>query len=119
MRRMPRCRLSGHRPRAPYSHALDRAWPPRPVPPSRSNPRATACPFSLTWRSVTFPVGTTVPGTSELAAPTGSIALAWIEVALFLLLIGAWLTAATCTVHGSLLGRLFLPPHRLISGPAG
>jgi C4-dicarboxylate transporter/malic acid transport protein len=66
-------------------------------------------PFSLTWWSFTFPVGTTVTGTSELAAHTGSIALAWIAVALFLLLIGAWLTAAANTLRGSLTGRLFLP----------
>jgi tellurite resistance protein TehA-like permease len=66
-------------------------------------------PFSLTWWSFTFPVGTTVTGTSELAAHTGSIALAWIAVALFLLLIGAWLTAAANTLRGSLGGRLFLP----------
>jgi C4-dicarboxylate transporter/malic acid transport protein len=66
-------------------------------------------PFSLTWWSFTFPVGTTVTGTSELAAHTGSIALAWIAVALFLLLIGAWLTAAANTLRGSLAGRLFLP----------
>jgi C4-dicarboxylate transporter/malic acid transport protein len=66
-------------------------------------------PFSLTWWSFTFPVGTTVTGTSELAAHTGSSALAWIAVALFLLLIGAWLTATANTLRGSLSGRLFLP----------
>jgi C4-dicarboxylate transporter/malic acid transport protein len=66
-------------------------------------------PFSLTWWSFTFPIGTTVTGTSELAAHTGSIALAWIAIALFLLLIGAWLTAAANTLRGSLAGRLFLP----------
>jgi C4-dicarboxylate transporter/malic acid transport protein len=72
-------------------------------------------PFSLTWWSFTFPVGTVVTGTSELAAHTGSVALAWIAVALFLLLIGGWLTAATNTVRSSLTGRLFLLP----AAPAG
>ena len=66
-------------------------------------------PFSLTWWAFTFPVGTTVTGTSELAAHTGSSALAWIAVALFPVLIGAWLTAAANTLRGSLTGRLFLP----------
>jgi tellurite resistance protein TehA-like permease len=66
-------------------------------------------PFSLTWWSFTFPVGTTVTGTSELAAHTGSIALAWIAVALFVLLVGACLIAAANTLRGSVAGRLFLP----------
>jgi tellurite resistance protein TehA-like permease len=70
-------------------------------------------PFSLTWWSFTFPVGTTVTGTCELAAHTGSSALAWIAVALFALLVGAWLTAATNTLRGSLAGRLFLPSPRV------
>jgi C4-dicarboxylate transporter/malic acid transport protein len=66
-------------------------------------------PPSLTWWSFTFPVGTTVTGTAELAAHTGSNAMSWIAVALFLLLIGAWLTAAANTARGSFTGRLFLP----------
>jgi C4-dicarboxylate transporter/malic acid transport protein len=70
----------------------------------------TGLPFSLTWWSFTFPVGTTVTGTSELAAHTGSLALGWIAVALFLLLVSAWLTAAANTVRGALDGRLFLAP---------
>jgi C4-dicarboxylate transporter/malic acid transport protein len=73
-------------------------------------------PFSLTWWSFTFPVGTTVTGTSELAAHTGSIALSWIAVALFLLLVGAWLAAATNTLRGSLTGRLFLPAAPVTAG---
>jgi tellurite resistance protein TehA-like permease len=66
-------------------------------------------PFSLTWWAFTFPVGTMVTGTSELATHAGSSALAWIAVALLLALIGAWLTAAANTLRGSLAGRLFLP----------
>jgi C4-dicarboxylate transporter/malic acid transport protein len=66
-------------------------------------------PFSLTWWSFTFPVGTLVTGTSELALHTHANFLTWTSVALYALLIGAWITAATRTAHGSLRGRLFLP----------
>jgi tellurite resistance protein TehA-like permease len=66
-------------------------------------------PYSLTWWSFTFPVGTLVTGTSELALHTHANFLAWASVTLYALLIGAWLTAATRTAHGSLHGRLFLP----------
>jgi tellurite resistance protein TehA-like permease len=66
-------------------------------------------PFSLTWWSFTFPVGTLVTGTSELAQHTHANFLIWSSVALYALLTGAWLTAASGTAHGSLHGRLFLP----------
>jgi C4-dicarboxylate transporter/malic acid transport protein len=66
-------------------------------------------PFSLTWWSFTFPVGTLVTGTSQLALHTHANFLTWASVSLYALLIGAWLTAATRTAHGSLHGRLFLP----------
>ncbi|WP_211233047.1 TDT family transporter [Solirubrobacter soli] len=55
--------------------------------------------FSLTWWSFTFPVGTVVTGTSELARHSGSIALGWLAVALYVFLVGAWLTAATNTAR--------------------
>jgi len=66
-------------------------------------------PFSLTWWSFTFPVGTLVTGTSELAVHSHAQCLIWASVALYGLLIGAWLTAATRTAHGSLRGQLSLP----------
>jgi C4-dicarboxylate transporter/malic acid transport protein len=66
-------------------------------------------PFSLTWWSFTFPVGTLVTGSSELALHTHANFLTWASVGLYALLIGAWLTVATRTAHGSLRGRLFLP----------
>jgi C4-dicarboxylate transporter/malic acid transport protein len=66
-------------------------------------------PYSLTWWSFTFPVGTLVTGTSELALHTHANFLTWASVGLYALLIGAWLTVATRTAHGSLRGRLFLP----------
>ncbi|HEX3835197.1 MAG TPA: TDT family transporter [Solirubrobacteraceae bacterium] len=66
-------------------------------------------PFSLTWWSFTFPVGTLVTGTSELALHTHANFLTGASIALYALLTGAWLTAATATASGSLNGRLFLP----------
>jgi C4-dicarboxylate transporter/malic acid transport protein len=63
-------------------------------------------PFSLTWWSFTFPVGTMVTGTSELAIHTGSIALAWLAVTLFVLLACAWGTALTNTVARTVDGQL-------------
>ena len=66
-------------------------------------------PFSLTWWSFTFPVGTLVTGTSQLALHIHAHFLTWASVSLYALLIGAWLTVATRTAHGSLHGRLFLP----------
>ena len=66
-------------------------------------------PFSLTWWSFTFPVGTVVTGTSALAAHTGSTALAWAAGLGYLGLVGAWGTVAARTARGSLRGTLFLP----------
>jgi C4-dicarboxylate transporter/malic acid transport protein len=66
-------------------------------------------PFSLTWWSFTFPVGTLVTGTSLLAIATHADILRDASVALYALLIAAWLTAATRTTRGAISGRLFLP----------
>jgi tellurite resistance protein TehA-like permease len=66
-------------------------------------------PFSLTWWSFTFPVGTVVTGTSVLALATHADFLRYASVALYALLVVAWLTAATRTTRGALSGRLFLP----------
>jgi tellurite resistance protein TehA-like permease len=63
-------------------------------------------PFSLTWWTFTFPVGTTVTGTSELAIHTGSEALAWLAVALFVLLAYAWVTALANTTARTVDGQL-------------
>jgi C4-dicarboxylate transporter/malic acid transport protein len=57
-------------------------------------------PFSLTWWSFTFPVGTLVLGTSELASHTGAEPLTWAAVALYVGLVGAWVTVAARTAHG-------------------
>lgn len=66
-------------------------------------------PFSLTWWSFTFPVGTVVTGTSALAARAHADFLAWAAVLFYLGLLAAWTTVATRTARGSLRGTLFLP----------
>lgn len=66
-------------------------------------------PFTLTWWSFTFPVGTVVTGTSALAAHTGSVVLAWLAVAFYICLVGAWATVAYRTARGSARGHLFIP----------
>ena len=59
-------------------------------------------PFSLTWWSLTFPVGTCVTGTAGLAAHTGLVAIGALSVALFLFLVAAWLTVAVNTTRANL-----------------
>jgi C4-dicarboxylate transporter/malic acid transport protein len=66
-------------------------------------------PFSLTWWSFTFPVGTVVTGTSVLTVATHASSLRYASVALYALLVTAWLAAATRTARGTISGRLFLP----------
>lgn len=67
-------------------------------------------PFSLTWWSFTFPVGTCVTGTTGLAVATGSAALRGAAVLLYALLVAAWITVALRTARHSARGTLFLPP---------
>jgi C4-dicarboxylate transporter/malic acid transport protein len=67
-------------------------------------------PFSLTWWSFTFPVGTVVTGTSVLAATTHATFLRGMSVALYGLLVAAWLIAATRTAHGLTDGSVLSPP---------
>jgi tellurite resistance protein TehA-like permease len=59
-------------------------------------------PFTLTWWSFTFPVGTCVTGTSELAIHSAAGAFTPIALALFAFLTAAWATTATRTVGGLL-----------------
>ncbi|MDP9165613.1 MAG: TDT family transporter [Actinomycetota bacterium] len=66
-------------------------------------------PFALTWWSLTFPVGTFVTGTAQLAHHTG---LPTFEVAAGLAyagLLGTWGLVAVRTARGSLQGTLFAP----------
>ncbi|MGC9220799.1 MAG: TDT family transporter [Solirubrobacteraceae bacterium] len=67
-------------------------------------------PFSLTWWSFTFPVGTVVTGTAELSLHTQLPAFTVISVALYVFLVVAWLVAATNTTRGVLSGRLLRKP---------
>ena len=64
-------------------------------------------PFSLTWWSFTFPVGTVVTGTSALAAHTGAHVLAVAAGLGYLGLVAAWGTVAVRTARGALRGTLF------------
>lgn len=59
-------------------------------------------PFSLSWWSFTFPVGTCVTGTSELALRTGASALTWVAAALFLVLLGGWAVVAARSARAAL-----------------
>lgn len=72
-------------------------------------------PFSLTWWSFTFPVGTVVTATSGLAARTGLHLFTVAAPALYVALLGAWVTVFVRTISGALDGHLFLPA---TTGPA-
>ncbi|WP_405818911.1 TDT family transporter [Streptomyces sp. NBC_00838] len=73
-------------------------------------------PFSMTWWAFTFPVGTCVTGAAGLAHATGLVALAWLSLALFVLLTAAWAVAWTRTAHGLVSG--VLPAAPPVPGPA-
>jgi C4-dicarboxylate transporter/malic acid transport protein len=74
-------------------------------------------PFTLTWWSFTFPVGTCVTGTIALAARSDAVVLRWATVPLYVLLLGAWLVVAADTARGSATGRLFRPTSPAEPGP--
>jgi tellurite resistance protein TehA-like permease len=63
-------------------------------------------PFALTWWAFTFPVGTCVTGTSQLAKHTGLTGFAVGAVAGFVLLLGAWLAVGLQTSNRSWRGTL-------------
>ncbi len=66
-------------------------------------------PFSLTWWSFTFPVGTCVTGTIGLALASGSTMLRFAAVVFFAALVAVWLVVASRTAVGVARGHLFLP----------
>jgi C4-dicarboxylate transporter/malic acid transport protein len=66
-------------------------------------------PFSLTWWSFTFPVGTLVTGTAGLALHTGAGVFRWAAVGLYLVLVAAWAVVSVRTVVGTWRGRLLRP----------
>jgi C4-dicarboxylate transporter/malic acid transport protein len=72
-------------------------------------------PFALTWWSLTFPVGTFVTGTTQLALHTGLPALRVAAVIAYFTLIGTWCLVTVRTTLGAWRGDLFLPPSS--SGP--
>ncbi|WP_311380364.1 TDT family transporter [Arthrobacter sp. ISL-72] len=68
-------------------------------------------PFSLTWWSFTFPIGTCVTSLSGLAAHTHLAVFEGMAVASYALLVAAWAIVAARTFHGSILqGTLFQKP---------
>jgi C4-dicarboxylate transporter/malic acid transport protein len=67
-------------------------------------------PFALTWWSLTFPVGTFVTGTSQLAAHTGLPAFEVAAVLAYIVLLCTWILVALRTFRGSLGGSLLAPP---------
>jgi len=68
-------------------------------------------PFALTWWSLTFPVGTFVTGTAQLAAHTHLPAFRVAAGVAYLGLLFTWMLVAARTARGSLRGNLMkLPP---------
>jgi len=76
-------------------------------------------PFSLTWWSFTFPVGTCVTGTTALALATGSAALRVAAAAGYAALVVAWLVVAARTARGAGRGWLLAPPVAAAGAGAG
>jgi C4-dicarboxylate transporter/malic acid transport protein len=68
-------------------------------------------PFALTWWSLTFPVGTFVTGTAQLAAHTHLPAFRVAAVIAYAGLLFTWVLVAIRTARGSVRGNLLrLPP---------
>ncbi|NRI66243.1 C4-dicarboxylate ABC transporter [Rhodococcus sp. MS16] len=67
-------------------------------------------PFALTWWSLTFPIGTFVTGTTQLALHTELPAFRYAAAIAYVGLLGTWCLVAVRTARGSLRGNLFLPP---------
>jgi C4-dicarboxylate transporter/malic acid transport protein len=76
-------------------------------------------PFSLTWWSFTFPVGTLVTGTTGLALHTGSAVFRWAAAGLYLALVAAWAVVSVRTAASAWRGSRLraapgvLPSHQL------
>ncbi|WP_326809107.1 TDT family transporter [Streptomyces sp. NBC_01775] len=68
--------------------------------------------FALTWWAFTFPVGTCVTGAAALERHTGLHAFGWLSVALYAVLVVAWLAAAVRTAGGLFSGALLAAPPR-------
>jgi C4-dicarboxylate transporter/malic acid transport protein len=70
-------------------------------------------PYALTWWAFTFPVGTCVTGTTQLALHTKLAAFEWASVALFAFLLFTWFVAAFGTVKGLRGGKILVVPNNL------
>jgi tellurite resistance protein TehA-like permease len=77
-------------------------------------------PFSLTWWSFTFPVGTCVTGATTLSLQTGSAVLRMLATVGYVALVAAWLIVAVRTARGAASGVLLrpAPASSPASGPA-
>lgn len=67
-------------------------------------------PFALTWWSLTFPVGTFVTGTSQLALHTGLPAFRIAAAVFYVALLCTWVLVTVRTARGGMRGHLFAPP---------
>jgi C4-dicarboxylate transporter/malic acid transport protein len=67
-------------------------------------------PFALTWWSLTFPVGTFVTGTTQLALHTGLPAFRIAAAIAYVGLLTTWCLVAVRTFRGGLRGNIFAPP---------
>jgi C4-dicarboxylate transporter/malic acid transport protein len=67
-------------------------------------------PFALTWWSLTFPVGTFVTGTTQLAIHTGLPSFRVAAAIAYLGLLATWCLVAVRTFRGGLRGNIFAPP---------
>lgn len=67
-------------------------------------------PFALTWWSLTFPVGTFVTGTTQLAMHTGLPAFRVAAAIAYIGLLGTWCLVAIRTFRGGVRGNIFAPP---------
>ena len=66
--------------------------------------------FALTWWSFTFPVGTCVTGTSQLAKHTELVAFEVVAVAMYVGLLVAWVLVGLRTATDAVRGPLLTPP---------
>ena len=71
--------------------------------------------FALTYWAFTFPVGTCVTGTAQLALHTGLPLFAWASIVFYVGLLAAWAVAAFGTTRGMITGHLFRPSSVSIS----
>lgn len=76
-------------------------------------------PFALTWWSLTFPVGTFVTGTTQLAIHTGLPAFRVAAVVAYCGLLATWLLVGIRTARGSLRGALLTTPPARTPVPVG